>query len=93
MSVQKKKGLWVFPLVIIMMVYGAFVFHGQSQDIYAINLKLKQIQQKITNEEQLKQQLLEEKEEIKSDDCIEKLAREKLGMVRDGERVFVDTNK
>jgi cell division protein FtsB len=36
---------------------------------------------------------MKERDEISSDESIEKIAREKLGMVKDGERVFVDTNK
>ena len=34
-----------------------------------------------------------QKEEISSEESIEKLAREKLGMVKDGEKIFIDINK
>jgi cell division protein FtsL len=94
MSGQKtKKGWWVGPLVIFMMVYAAFTFYSQSEDLYLINLQIKQLEQKIAREEAIKAELLKEKDELASDESIEKIAREKLGMVKDGEKVFVDTNK
>jgi cell division protein FtsB len=39
------------------------------------------------------ERLQEQKVEIASEDSIEKIAREKLGYVKDGERIFVDSNK
>ncbi|MCX7773169.1 MAG: septum formation initiator family protein [Clostridia bacterium] len=94
MSAQKtRKGWWITPLIAFMLVYAAFTYSAQSNELYAINLEMKQIEQKIQKETELKEQLLEQKDEISSDESIEKIAREKLGMVRDGERVFVDTNK
>lgn len=94
MSGQKtKKDWWVGPLVIFMMVYAAFTFYSQSEDLYLINLQIKQLEQKIAREEAIKAELLKEKDELASDESIEKIAREKLGMVKDGEKVFVDTNK
>jgi len=58
-----------------------------------LQLQMKQIEQRIQKEEELKQSLLAEKEALMSDESIERIAREKLGMVRDGEKVFVDINK
>lgn len=77
----------------VVLVYAAFTFTAQSNDLYVLNLEIKQLEQKIAKEEEEKRSLLEQKDEISSDESIEKIAREKLGMVKDGERVFVDTNK
>lgn len=94
MSEQKRRpGWWVGSLVLIMMVYAAFTFSSQSEDLYLINLQIKQLEQKIQREEDTKNELLKLQDELSSDESIEKIAREKLGMVKDGERVFVDTNK
>ncbi len=81
------------PLLAVVIIYAAFIFTTQSNDLYVLNLEIKQLEQKISKEEEEKRRLLEEKDEISSDESIEKIAREKLGMVKDGERVFVDTNK
>lgn len=94
MAVRKtKKGWWVIPLLAVTLVYAAFSFTSQSKELYSINLEIKELESKIQKEKSRKQDLIEEKDEISSDESIEKIAREKLGMVRDGERVFVDTNK
>ena len=94
MSVKRTNtGWWVVPLVVVMLVYAAFTFTAQSKELSLVELEIKQLEQKIQKEENKKCELLEVKDEISSDESIEKIAREKLGMVRDGERVFVDTNK
>lgn len=94
MSIRKtKKGWWLTPLIAVVLIYATFVFTYQSNDLYILNLEIKQLEQKTAKAEEEKQRLLEEKDEISSDESIEKIAREKLGMVKDGERVFVDTNQ
>lgn len=94
MLVKKtRKGWWVMPLLAAMLLYGAFAYHSQSKQIYLLNMKINEIERKIATEKQKKQELLKQKEEISSDESIEKIAREKLGMVKDGEKVFVDINK
>ncbi len=94
MSIRKtKKGWWLTPLIAVVLIYATFVFTSQSNDLYILNLEIKQLEQKTAKAEEEKQRLLEEKDEISSDESIEKIAREKLGMVKDGERVFVDTNQ
>ena len=94
MSIRKtKKGWWLTPLLAVVLIYAAFTFTAQSNDLYILNLEIKQLELKIAKEEAEKQRLMEESDEISSDESIEKIAREKLGMVKDGERVFVDTNK
>lgn len=90
---KTKKGWWLTPLMAIVLIYAAFTFTSQSNDIYVLNLEIKQLEQKIAREEEEKQRMMKERDEISSDESVEKIAREKLGMVKDGERVFVDINK
>lgn len=75
------------------LIYAAITFAAQSNDLYILDLEIKQLEEKIAKEEEEKKNLLKMKDEISSDESIEKIAREKLGMVKDGERVFVDINK
>ena len=94
MAVRKKrKGWWVLPLLAFTLVYAAFAFTAQSKELYSVNLEISELKNKIQREKERQEELVEEKDEISSPESIEKIAREKLGMVRDGERVFVDTNK
>lgn len=94
MAIRKtKKSWWLTLLLAVVLIYAAFTFTAQSNELYILNLEIKQLEQKIAKEEEEKQRLMKERDEISSDESIEKIAREKLGMVKDGERVFVDTNK
>ncbi len=81
------------PLLLGVIIYAVFTFTSQSDDMYVLNLEIKQLEQKIAKEEEERLKRLEDLDEISSYENIEKLAREKLGMVKDGERVFVDVNK
>jgi len=63
-----------------------FIINSQRQ-------QLKQIQENIEQEKELNEKLLRQKEEIASKEYSEKIARESLGMVKNGERVFVDVNQ
>lgn len=94
MAIRKtKKSWWLTLLLAVVLIYAAFTFTAQSNELYILNLEIKQLEQKVAKEEEEKQRLMKERDEISSDESIEKIAREKLGMVKDGERVFVDTNK
>lgn len=74
-------------------VYTAFTVYSQSREMTAIRIEMKEVQKRIEREKALKQELLRQKDELSSDESIEKIAREKLGMVKDGERIFVDINQ
>ena len=81
------------PLVAGTIVYGTFTFNAQATEFYEIKLQMKLLEEKVNKETESKQALLEQRDEITSDESIEKIAREKLGMVKDGERIFVDIDK
>ena len=89
---KRKKGWWIFPLLAVALVYTAFTVYSQSRDMYAIRIEIKEVQSASTGRRP-QAELLKQKDELSSDESIEKLAWEKLGMVKDGERIFVDTNQ
>jgi cell division protein FtsL len=60
---------------------------SQKQD------ELARIEEQIVQAEQTAKDLERERDMLLSDTSIERIAREKLGMVKPGERVFIDTNK
>ncbi len=93
MAVRKTRNWWMMPLLAAIILYGAFTYTSQSEELYLLNLQLQELQRKIENEKQINKKLKEQKDEISSEESIEKIAREKLGMVKDGEKVFIDINK
>lgn len=91
---MKKKGstFGIFILLAIF-IYLSYIFINQQKLLYAKNLELNKIESKISDEEKLNEELGMEKETIQSDEYIEKVAREKLGMVKKDERIFMDIGK
>lgn len=90
---KRKSGWWIFPLLAVAFVYTAFTVYSQSRDMTAIRIQMKEVEKRINKEKTLQEELLKQKDELSSDESIEKIAREKLGMVKDGERIFVDINQ
>ena len=92
MKADKKTKL-IFIAIALFIVYFTITFIEQQK---IINLKSKQIEainQKIAEEQRISEELNKSKEIIGSDEYVERVARERLGMVKSGEKLFVDTNK
>ena len=93
---KKKSNLFRNFLIIAFIVWVVMLIKQQF-NISQYNEELKTIAEKIEVAEdelnQNKQDLEEEKQNINSTEYIEKLAREKLGMYLQNERVYIDSNK
>jgi len=82
--------VWVFMSGLVF--YFIVTLIQQQSEISMIRAQMQVLQHKISQEEQKREELLEQKVEANTDAFIESIAREKLGMVKEGERLFVDTN-
>ena len=82
--------VWVFMSGLVF--YFIITLIQQQSEISMIRAQMQVLQQKINQEEKKREELLEQKVEANTDAFIESIAREKLGMVKEGERLFVDTN-
>lgn len=92
MNKRKTSKLGLF-IIIGFFLYFAYVFVDQQKVLYAKDVEMQNIQTKIKEEIKLNEDLKKQKEMLGSDEYIEKVAREKLGMVKPGEKIFVDINK
>lgn len=92
MSKKKSSKLGLLALAVFFL-YFAYVFVDQQKIIYNKEIEMQNIQEKISEESKQGEELKKQKEMLNSDEYIEKVAREKLGMVKEKERVFVDVNK
>jgi len=91
---NKKKGSKIGLLIIIgAFIYFIYVFIDQQKLINAKTNEMQNLQNKIAEEERINEELKQQKEMINTDEYVEKIAREKLGMVKRGEKVFVDVNR
>lgn len=84
---NNKKVLW---LIMAGFLYAAYLLSAQQIEMYKFNKQIKDNNDKITQQEKEIQALVRDKEKYRSDDYIEKIAREKLGYVKPGEKVYID---
>lgn len=82
-----------FFTTIFMLILASFYLSKQLNSLKSYENKIIQINKEIENEEKLNNQLKNQKEYKNSNENIEKIAREKLGMVKSNEIIFYDTNK
>ena len=79
-------------LLVVVFVIVAITFIRQQGEINDYNDKIDEINSQIAYEEDQKKTLQEKEELYSSDDYIEKVAREELGLVKADEKVFIDAN-
>jgi len=80
-------------MFILLLIYLSLNLVSQQQLIEKKNNELADVEAKIAAEIELSEELQLEKSMLMSDESLERIAREKLGMVKPGERVFVDLNR
>jgi len=79
-------------LFILLIIYLSYNLVSQQQLIDNKNNELADVEAKIAAQIKLSEEMQQEKSNLMSDESLERIAREKLGMVKPGERVFVDMN-
>ena len=82
--------VWVFMSGLVF--YFLITLFRQQGEISLIQAEIQVLQHKIGQEEEKRDKLLEQKIKANTDAFIESVAREKLGMVKEGERLFVDSD-
>ncbi len=89
---KKKFKLWTL-ILIASLCYFAYTMYKLQINIDNRMAQSAQLQKNIHSEEIKNQQLTEQKEKINTVEFAERIAREKLGYVKDGEKIYIDTNK
>jgi cell division protein FtsB len=80
--------VWLLVIIVLMLIYAVFGERGVIRTLKAERQK-EQLQEQLAVLQQQQQQLKEEIERLQNDkDYWEQLAREKLGMVREGELIY-----
>jgi len=92
---QKKRRINLILLFLMsgLIVYFVITYIGQQEEINKIENEMKALQNKIEKEKELQEELLRQQDIIETDEFIEKIAREKLGMVKEGERIYIDMDQ
>lgn len=92
MSKRKKSKLWLVLLVLAIIAFSP-IFLEQQRLLLAKGREMSDIKHKITDETKTQKELQKQKSILNTDEYTEKVAREKFGMIKPGEKVFVDVNK
>lgn len=79
--------------LIILCGYFIYLFFDQQSIIDEKTAALNDIMEKIEIEKKIGEDLENQLKIIDTDEYIEKVARERLGMVKPGERIYIDVNK
>lgn len=92
---QKKRRINLILLFLMsgLLVYFVITYIDQQEEINKIENEMKALQNKIEKEKELQEELLRQQDIIETDEFIEKIAREKLGMVKEGERIYIDMDQ
>lgn len=80
-------------LLTVCIIYVAIIFINQQKTINSYNSQQEYYTSKIESAENYNESLIAEKSNLNSKDYIEKIAREKLNMYAENERVYIDISK
>lgn len=90
---KRKKSKLSILLVLGIFAYFAYIMFDQQKVLDAKGSELRNLKVKIEEQARVNEDLEQQKQILNSDENVERMAREKLGMVKQGEKVFVDVNK
>ena len=88
----KKASIFTTLVIAVLMVYALislFVVHRQTRQLQD---RAATLQQQVSEMTQANAELQYQIDHIEDDDMIESVAREKLGLVKPGEKIFYDTS-
>lgn len=80
-------------LLICILAYVSYVYINQQINLNEYSSQLSYYEEKSLEEQTRNSKLVLEKESINSDEYIEQVAREKLGLLKPNETMYVDSSK
>ncbi len=90
---KKKKSKFWFIVIALILLYSGYISYSLKGLLDSKKEQHADLQNKISLQKKQKADLEKQMKNINSDEYIEKVAREKLGMVKKNERVYVDVNR
>ena len=87
------KKMAIAAVVAVVAIYFIYVLIWQQIAINSKNEEIERLNQQVISASEESEKLKQEVENLNDPEYLEKVARERLGLVRPNERVFVDSNK
>ena len=79
-------------IFVFLLIYGIYILTVQAIQITELKREKERVETEISLLEERYQNLQDEAEGLYTEDYIEKVAREELGLVKKGEQAYVDSN-
>ena len=89
---MRRKQKVKFIIFLLIFVNVCYIFISQQVKMYSINKQMEQMEQDEQSVLDKNQKLKDEVKMSKSDSYIEKLARERLGLIKPGETPVIDSS-
>lgn len=90
---KKKKNVSIVHIMTILFItYFGFTFFNQQLKLNKYNSQIEMYEKEIESKQNLIEYYKSRKENITTDEYIESVAREKLGLVKPYEKVYIDAN-
>lgn len=86
---KKKLIFWAFVIIVFSMIFKGIM---QQPQIYANKQKIAQLNEQIEYEKTRQAEIDELSQKVNTDEYIEKVAREKLGLVESNAKIFIDVS-
>lgn len=80
-------------VLILLLAYVTFSFGTRFNTLYAMQQDVREMQEQVERLSRRNAQLQEELEKVKSDAYVEEVAREKLGLIKSGEKRIMPVNE
>ena len=90
---KKSKKIIRNIIIAIIFIYVVFIFVNQQKTLNEYTKSTEELSQQIEDEKQNKEELSKKKDDVNSNEFIEEMAREKLDMYYQTEKVYVDQGK
>lgn len=91
--VKKRKISFTSIIFVLVSIYFVTTFIDQQISLNRYNSQIEMYQKDIENKLALTKYYSEKQESVETDEYIEQVARESLGLVKPYEKIFVDVNK
>lgn len=92
--VKTKKGMWIVALVAVVLCVSMLVGRAElSKTSRALAVEEQKLKRDIETEQEKQEELDKKEAYMQTDEYIEEVAREKLGMVKDDEILFKAADK
>ncbi len=85
--------MMVVIVAAVVAVYFVYILISQQISISQKNREIENLREQVVSASEESERLSQEVENLNDPEYLERVAREKLGLVRPNERVFVDSNK